>query len=54
MRLLQVDVAVRDARATKTGWVFATFVYDKTMTAPTPWAKLRPVGLMWGDAAGGH
>lgn len=52
VRLLQVDVAVRDARATKTGWVFATFVYDKTMTAPTPWAKLRPVGLMWGDDAG--
>lgn len=52
VRLLQVDVAVRDTRATKTGWVFATFVYDKTMTAPTPWAKLRPVGLQWGSDAG--
>lgn len=49
VRLLQVDVAVRDDRSTQTGWVFATFVYDKSMTAEAnPWRRLRPVGLQWG------
>jgi hypothetical protein len=52
VRLVQVDIAVRDARAAKTGWVFATFVYDKTIAAASPWAKLRAVGLQWGDDAG--
>ncbi|MEZ4399002.1 MAG: hypothetical protein R3B06_03240 [Kofleriaceae bacterium] len=54
VRLLQVDVAVRDADAGPTGWVFATFVYDKAMAAPSPWAKLRPVGLMWGNGIGAN
>lgn len=52
VRLLQVDVAVRDADAGATGWVFATFVYDKAMVAASPWAKLRPVGLQWGNGIG--
>lgn len=49
LRLLQLDVAVRDARATETGWVFGTFVYDGRLSGGDTWAKLKPVGLMWGN-----
>lgn len=50
VRLLQVDVAVRDDRSAQTGWVFGTFVYDKAMTSePSPWRRLRGVGLQWGN-----
>lgn len=50
LRLLQVDVAVRDSRAASTtGWVFGTFVYDGNAPGATPWDKLVPVGLMWGN-----
>lgn len=50
MRLLQVDVAVRDAEANPfTGWVFGTFIYDAYAPGETVWEKLVPVGLMWGN-----
>ena len=50
LRLLQVDVAVRDSRATTTtGWVFGTFIYDGNAPGATPWERLVPVGLMWGN-----
>jgi hypothetical protein len=50
VRLLQIDVAVRDSRANNTtGWVFGTFAYDGTAAGATPWARMRPVGLMWGN-----
>lgn len=50
LRLLQLDVAVRDARPdATTGWVFGTFVYDGRQFGTDPWAKLEPVGLMWGN-----
>jgi hypothetical protein len=50
LRLLQVDVAVRDSRATSTtGWVFGTFVYDGNAPGATPWDRLVPVGLMYGN-----
>jgi len=50
VRLLQVDVAVRDTRAdATTGWVFGTFVYDGNASGPTPWDRLVPVGVMWGN-----
>jgi hypothetical protein len=49
VRLLQMDVAVRDPRATETGWVFATFAYDKDSTQSNPWLRMAPVGLMWGN-----
>lgn len=50
LRLLQVDVAVRDSRATSTtGWVFGTFVYDGNAPGATPWDRLVPIGLMWGN-----
>jgi hypothetical protein len=50
LRLLQMDVAVRDSRATSTtGWVFGTFVFDGNAPGATPWDKLVPVGVMWGN-----
>jgi hypothetical protein len=50
VRLLQVDVAVRESRANATtGWVFGTFVYDGNATGQTLWDRLVPVGLMWGN-----
>lgn len=49
LSLLQVDIAVRDPRATFTGWVFGTFIYDGRVPGNDPYAKLRPVGLMWGN-----
>jgi hypothetical protein len=49
VRLLQVDIAVKDPRATQTGWVFATYVYDKSLAAePNAWRRLTPIGLQWG------
>jgi hypothetical protein len=49
-RLLQIDVAVRDARAdSTTGWVFGTFGYDGDAPGATPWERMVPVGLMWGN-----
>jgi hypothetical protein len=51
VRLLQVDVAVKDPRAnTTTGWVFGTFQYEKaSSTSANWWEHLVPVGLMWGS-----
>ena len=50
VRLLQVDVAVRDARAdATTGWVFGTFMYQADATGATPYDRLVPVGLTWGN-----
>lgn len=50
VRLLQIDVAVRDTRANSTtGWVFGTFQYDGNAPGRTPWEKMKPVGLMWGN-----
>lgn len=51
LRLLQVDVAVKDPRATATtGWVFGTFQYEQAASAsPNWWEHLVPVGLIWGS-----
>jgi hypothetical protein len=51
LRLLQFDVAVKDARANSTtGWVFGTFQYEKAAsTSPNWWEHMVPVGLMWGS-----
>lgn len=61
VRLLQVDVAVRDA-VSPTGWVFGTFVYhddappiDYPIALPTEragWLKVVPLGLMFGNEQG--
>lgn len=50
LRLLQLDIAIRDPNANATtGWVFGTFVYDGRIAGTDPWKKLKPVGLMWGN-----
>ncbi len=52
IRLLQMDVAVRDDRAKPSGWVFGTFAFEASATDPVAWNRLRPVGLAWGDDPG--
>ncbi len=52
VRLLQMDVAVRDDRAQPSGWVYGTFAFDKDAPDPVAWNRLRPVGLMWGNDPG--
>jgi len=50
VRLLQFDIAVRhDATEAATGWVYGTFAYDGRTAGTDAWAKLKPVGLMWGN-----
>lgn len=49
MRLLQMDLAVKDARATETGWVFATMTYNGNATGTSVWDRMEPVGVMWGN-----
>lgn len=49
VRLLQIDVAVKDRRSLKGGWVFGTFHYDSSISDDNPWLRLRPLSLMWGD-----
>jgi hypothetical protein len=53
VRLLQVDIAVRDERAGTTGWYFATYAYDKSVSSTSPWRRMVPVGLMWGNDPAG-
>ena len=49
LRLLQVDVAVRDPQAMQTEWVFGTFVWKGPKTGDGLFDNLVPVGLMWGN-----
>lgn len=53
VRLLQIDVAVKDARAGATGWYFATYAFDRDAPGSSPWLKMAPVGLMWGGDPNG-
>ena len=48
IRLIQIDVSVRDDRST-TGWLLGTFGYDGTSTGDTPWKRMVPLGLHWGN-----
>jgi hypothetical protein len=53
LRLLQIDIAVRDSRAdATTGWVFGTFTYNASIPGNTDWDRIVPVGLMWGNDPG--
>lgn len=52
VRLMQIDIAVKDKRAGTTGWYFATYAYDATQTGASLWKKMVPVGLMWGNDPG--
>ena len=50
VRLIQIDVAVKDSRAaTTSGWVFGTFNYNSAAPGARPWDRMIPVGLMWGS-----
>jgi hypothetical protein len=48
VRLLQIDVAVRDDRSV-TGWLFGTFAYDGRKKGATAWDRMVPLGLQWGS-----
>ena len=53
LHLLQVDIAVRDRRAgDTTGWIFGTFMYHDSVKNESPWKRLMPVCLMWGNDPG--
>ncbi len=49
VRLLQIDVAVRDDRSDAGGWVFGTFHYDSSVDSESPWKRVRPLALSWGN-----
>ncbi len=47
--VIQFDIVVKDSIASpQTGWVFATYIYDKDAAGETTWDKLTPLGAMWG------
>lgn len=48
VRLLQIDVAVRDDRSI-TGWLFGTYAYDGRTDGKTAWDRMVPLGLQWGS-----
>ena len=50
---MQIDIAVKDRRAGATGWYFATYAYDASRTGASPWTRMAPVGLMWGNDPAG-
>ncbi len=50
LRLLQLDIAVRDKNANSTtGWVFGTFMFNASKGSSKYWDNLVPVGLQWGN-----
>jgi len=49
LRLIQVDIAVRDPRA-PLGWLFGTFVWQNNQSGL--YGDLTPVGLIWGNDPG--
>jgi hypothetical protein len=48
IRLIQIDVSVRDDRSI-TGWLLGTFGYDGRAKGDTPWKRMVPLGLQWGN-----
>lgn len=52
LRLIQVDVAVRDPRAADTSWVFGTYAWVGPAKGDKLFDNLEPVGLMWGNDPG--
>lgn len=48
VRLIQIDLQVRDRRSL-TGWLLGTFGYDGRVRADTPWKRMVPLGLQWGN-----
>ncbi|WP_404294258.1 hypothetical protein ACD578_28650 (plasmid) [Microvirga sp. RSM25] len=52
VRLLQVDIAVKDGRSRETGWVFGTFVWKGPPKGDKLFDNLVPVTLQWGNDPG--
>lgn len=52
LRLIQVDIAVRDPLAKDTQWVMGTFVWRGPPKGDGLFDNLVPVGLMWGNDHG--
>ncbi|MER8445032.1 hypothetical protein NKH52_17750 [Mesorhizobium sp. M1066] len=51
VNMLQLDLAVRDPNATKTGWVFGTFVWMGPSKGDGLYDNLVPAVLMWANDA---
>lgn len=51
LRVMQFDIIVKDTEAApETGWVFSTFVFDRSAPKGTgPWDQLVPLGATWGN-----
>jgi hypothetical protein len=49
VRLIQIDLQVRDERST-TGWLLGTYGYDGRAPGATPWDRMVPLGLQWGNS----
>jgi hypothetical protein len=64
VRLIQIDVAVKDDRAEETGWVFGSFLFNgnrapgstgaivptnRLVDRESVWNQIEPIGLMWGN-----
>ena len=51
VKLMQLDISVRDHRARNTGWVYGTYVADgrRKANVKEPWHRLSLLGLMWGN-----
>ena len=54
VQLLQVDIAVRDSRATKTGWIFGTFGWIGPIRGDGFFDNLVPVSLQWANDQGNY
>jgi hypothetical protein len=50
--LAQLDFAVRDSRATESGWVFGTWVYNSKLPGTVWYDKLISLGATWGNDPG--
>jgi hypothetical protein len=48
IRLIQIDLQVRDDRSL-TGWLLGTYGYDGNANGTTPWERMVPLGLQWGN-----
>jgi hypothetical protein len=48
VRLIQIDLQVRDDRSI-TGWLLGTYGYDGNAKGDTPWDRMVPLGLQWGN-----
>jgi hypothetical protein len=48
VRLIQIDLQVRDDRSI-TGWLLGTYGYDGNAPGDTPWKRMVPLGIQWGN-----